>query len=197
MSPQSDNWPQSPALDRGAYDCLSTPGSLVLTSRPDSASGLVWVKSFEVAGKDAIMVDYMLKNVSPVQRKVAVWDVMRVPGGTTRFAYADTVAGCGSAFSSAVLSGGHAVCCHDSVTEKQKLFVHGSGGCMTHDWGGLRLTKRFPETPLADLPPHQGELEIFRAPGGSYSELETHGAYRTLAPGDSMHYRQEWHLALI
>jgi hypothetical protein len=44
------------------------------------------------------------------------------------------------------------------------------------------------------LAPQQGEIEIYANEDKAYIELENHGIYRLLQPGESLHYSVTWHL---
>ena len=56
------------------------------------------------------------------------------------------------------------------------------------------FVKCFPDIRPDEVPPGQGEVEIFVAPKGRYLELENHGKYVELQPGESLMYRQKWFL---
>ena len=76
----------------------------------------------------------------------------------------------------------------------QKLFSTAYGGWMAHYYRGLLFVKCFPDIRPDEVPPGQGEVEIFVAPKGRYLELENHGKYVELQPGESLMYRQKWFL---
>ena len=197
VSPQRDHWPAYELLDRGKYHPESDGLKLKAVSAPDSVAGLRFIKEFGVADDNTeILLDYTIENITDSVRHVAVWDVVRVPGGITEFLCADTVPGCNSRFTGAGIANGRAVCNHDTAPEAhgQKLFAYGSDGSFEHRYNGLIFTKRFPTTSFEKLPPLQGEVEVFRASGGRYSELETHGEYRALAPGETISYSQRYSL---
>lgn len=85
--------------------------------------------------------------------------------------------------------------CPDGTNERgQKLFSTAYGGWMAHYYRGLLFVKCFPDIRPDEAPPGQGEVEIFVAPKGRYLELENHGKYVELQPGESLMYRQKWFL---
>ena len=59
---------------------------------------------------------------------------------------------------------------------------------------GLLFVKTFPDTNISELAPGQGEVEIFAQKDGLYIELENHGPYTTLKPGEHLTYREKWFL---
>lgn len=58
--------------------------------------------------------------------------------------------------------------------------------------------KKAPIVPIGELHPEQSFVEVYRGaapqPGDDILELEMHGAYETLAPGQSMSFEETWEL---
>ena len=63
--------------------------------------------------------------------------------------------------------------------------------------GDLLFVKNFPNTKVSELPPGQGEVEIFAQEGGLYIELENHGPYTNLKPGEYLTYMEKWYLRKV
>ena len=76
----------------------------------------------------------------------------------------------------------------------QKLFSTARGGWLAHVYQGLLFVKQFEDISPRQLAPQQGEIEIYANEDKAYIELENHGIYRLLRPGESLHYSVTWHL---
>ena len=77
------------------------------------------------------------------------------------------------------------------------MFATTSEGWLAHLNGNLLLIKTFPKVEVDELPPLQGEVEIFLAPNSLYIELENHGKYTLLKAGGSVSYQQKWYLEQV
>lgn len=199
-SPQRDYWPPSPTLDNGHYQVETLDNGIRLTSEKDTLTGLRFTKEFALTPDTTIHVRYTIENVCREVKCVAAWDVMRVHGGVTFFPFKDMDLE-GLASDLAHTSTENGILWYDYVQEPlsrgQKLFATTQSGWLAHYHKGLLLVKHFPLIDKEDLPPLQGEVEIFVAPNGSYVELENHGRYTELHPGQSIHYQEEWELVAI
>ena len=75
-----------------------------------------------------------------------------------------------------------------------KAFVRPAAGLIAFFHGRHLLVLRAETVPVEDLHPEQAFVEIYRGAGATPEhdilELEMHGAYRTLAPGESMTFVQ-------
>ena len=81
-SPQSEwNWPPVAEYDRLEYQVEQTPTSLVMEGKTSERFGYSIRKKFEADPSDeAIVVTYSIVNRSGETRKVAPWEITRVPG---------------------------------------------------------------------------------------------------------------------
>ena len=81
-SPQSEwNWPPVAEYDRLEYQVEQTPTSLVMEGKSSERFGYSIRKKFEADPSDeAIVVTYSIVNRSGETRKVAPWEITRVPG---------------------------------------------------------------------------------------------------------------------
>lgn len=195
LSPQSDYWPQYRCVDELPYKAEIDGQILRLVSSPDSISGISVTKEFSLSEKDSsILVDYSVRNVSRQPKRFAPWDVVRVHGGLSFFPLGEA-----DQTNKSDVTGGYEdkgmmwVPCPDGTNERgQKLYSTAYGGWMAHYYKGLLFVKCFPDIRPDEVPPGQGEVEIFVAPKGRYLELENHGKYTELQPGESLIYRQKW-----
>lgn len=195
LSPQSDYWPQYKCVDELPYKAEIDGQLLRLVSSPDSISGVSIIKEFSVSEKDSsILIDYSVRNVSRQPKRFAPWDVVRVHGGLSFFPVGEA-----DQMNKSDVTGGYEdkgmmwVSYPDGTNERgQKLYSTAYGGWMAHYYKGFLFVKCFPDIRPDEVPPGQGEVEIFVAPRGRYLELENHGKYTELQPGESLIYRQKW-----
>lgn len=197
ISPQSVYWPQYLCIDELPYQAEVGGQTLRLVSAPDSISGVSITKEFSVSERDSsIFISYSVRNVSRQLKRLAPWDVVRVHGGLSFFPVGET-----DRMNKSDVTGGSEnkgmmwVPCPDGANERgQKLYSTAYGGWMAHYYKGLLFVKCFPDITPGEVPPGQGEAEIFVAPKGRYLELESHGRYTELPPGESLIYQQKWFL---
>lgn len=197
VSPQCDHWPVHPVLDRMPYRVTKNTDTLCLESEPDTIWGVRFIKRFFVSECDsAFCLCYTVENCSSAPKRIAVWDVARVHGGTGFFEKKDDIPDCPTSLRHLSEQYG-CIWYHyspDSLKRGEKLFATTRSGWLAYRSGSLLFVKTFPLVDRDDLPPMQGEAEIFVAPSGAYVELENHSAYILLPPGGRLHYPQKWFL---
>ena len=200
-SPQSDwGWPPYAVLDTEPYQASFDGEILILKSKPDVASGYRFEKRFSVSPIDsAVNIDYTICNISKQKKQVAAWDVCRTTGGLSFFPVGEDTQLPASSLKGISVENG--ILWYnfnkDSLPEAQKLFATAREGWLAHVKDGLLFVKKFPDTKTTELAPEQGEVEIFAQQAGLYIELENHGSYTTLAPGESLTYHEKWYLKEI
>ena len=86
-SPQSEwNWPPVPEYDTKPFNADIVDDKLVLTGEKSVRFGYRVRKMFVVDKKDnAIVITYTISNESGETRKVAPWEISRVPNGGILF----------------------------------------------------------------------------------------------------------------
>lgn len=197
-SPQcSWGWPPYPVLDTKAYQVAIEGNILTLDSRSDPASGYRFRKEFSLCPADSsILIEYSIYNRSDQEKKVAAWDVCRTNGGFSFFPVGEKANLPVSTLRGVTQQDGILWYrfCKDSLPEAQKLFSTACEGWLAHLVDGLLFIKKFPDTELSELSPEQGEVEIFAQKNGLYIELENHGTYTTLKPGEHLTYKETWFL---
>lgn len=197
-SPQKDwGWPPYPVLDIEPYETKILRDTLFLESQNDTLSGYSFRKKFYISTSDtSLVIDYYIYNCSKEIKKVAAWDVCRTKGGISFFPIGE----CGILDNSNLEGVSKCEnilvyrCDSTLLNSPQKLFSSATNGWLAHVVGGLLFVERFPDISVEDLPPGQGEVEIFVQEDGLYIELENHGAYTTLKPGEHLSYHQKWFL---
>lgn len=200
-SPQSDwGWPPYDVLDNQEYEVEHKDGLLKMTSKPDYKSGFQMIKIWKVLDKQKIQIDYQIKNISGNPKSIAAWDVSRVPcGGLAFFPDGEMGNVPESKLKVSLKQSGINWISIDKKPkdEHQKLFSTAKEGWLAYALNGLLLVKQFPDTKPENYSPHQGEVEIYVNKEKLYLELENHGSYQLLQPGESLNYKQIWFLIPI
>jgi hypothetical protein len=195
-SPQSDwGWPPYDVLDNREYQVNQVGDSLVMISQPDSVSGFQFEKRWHVLGKRGIRIEYLIRRISKNEKAVGPWEVTRVPcGGIVFFPYGAEGKVPESSLKLCQHQGGINWLYIDKkpVSENQKLFSSAKEGWLAYALDGFLFVKIFPDITPASYSPEQGEVEIYVNKNKVYTELENHGAYRMLEPGETLVYAETW-----
>jgi hypothetical protein len=83
------------------------------------------------------------------------------------------------------------------IIKHQKLFATAGQGWLGYAVNNVLFIKQFPDTKPEDYSPKQGEIELYANKEKSYAELENHGRYSILQPGQSISYVVNWYLLPI
>ncbi|WP_341678353.1 DUF4380 domain-containing protein [Niveibacterium sp. SC-1] len=200
-SPQSAwGWPPRASLDSEPYVATELGGALLLESARDE-SGLRFSKRFALnAALGALEIEFRIANEGLDALSCGPWEITRVPGGLSFFPHATHANLPASALEPVQYAGG--ICWYEFdptlLAQGKKLFSGASEPWLAHlSRDGLLFVKVFPAVPATQVPPGQGEVEIWGQDGAIYIELETHGAYRRLAPGESFSYPVRWFLEQV
>ena len=197
-APQSDwGWPPFDVLDNQEYQVKQKKNYLKMTSKPDPKSGFQMIKTWKVIGDQKIQIEYQIKNISGKPKSVGAWDVTRVPCGGMAF-FPDGGAGKvpESSLKADLRQNGIDWISIDKkpISDHQKLFSTAKEGWLAYALNGLLFIKQFPDTKPENYSPEQGEVEIYINKEKSYTELENHGVYQLLKPGESLNYKENWFL---
>ena len=199
LSPQEWHWPPYPVLDEWPYRAVLQDDKLKLYSPSDSVKGIEVTKEFSFSDDKAVLITCSLKNISTEMKRLALWDVTRVPGGITFFPVGEPDKANRSFIPNAYEQDG--IVWYEieiePVTDSQKLFSTAKGGWLAHYRNGVLMVKCFPDILPSQLPPGHGEVEVFVAPHGKYVELENHGEYVALKPGEQLQYKEKWLLLAV
>lgn len=202
-SPQSDwNWPPNPIFDAMPYEATLAGTELRFNSLPDEKSGMQIGKYFRISAIDSgFIITYMIKNISKSDKVVAPWEVTRkLAGGLSFFpAGPDSAIMKKSTLPGVTVKDGIVWFEYDpaKIVADSKLFALASEGWLANVKDSVLFLKTFTDIPDSQLPPGQGEIEIFANGAKQYIELENHGEYTTLFPGDSLTYKMKWILKTI
>jgi len=200
-SPQSDwGWPPYRVLDAVEYRVEKLGDTLKMTSEPDVISGLQFEKKFIVTGNHFIRIEYLIRNVGEQAKKVAPWEVTRVPcGGMAFFPWGGKATIPASTLKTNLSKGNVNWVSIDKTTipNHQKLFATAREGWLAYAFNNLLLIKQFPDTKPANYSPNQAEVEIYTNKDKLYAELENHGMFTLLQPGQALSYVVNWQLQAI
>ena len=69
----------------------------------------------------------------------------------------------------------------------------GGGGYLAYVLGDRLLVKQFDDQPQRAAAPGEAEIELYVNPDHSYVEVETQGAYKSIAPGETITWKINWY----
>ena len=194
-SPQKEwNWPPVFELDKGVYEVTEKDGHLVMTSPVSEKLKYRVRKDFSTDQKDgAIVITYSIINESGEERKVAPWEITRVPNaGVISFdAPVESIWPAGLM----TFKAKNGMACYeaDEAAENRKVNADGKGW-LSYENNGLVLTKKFADLTPEQPAPGEAEIQVYVNRGKTYIEIESQGAYTTLAPGKSLDWTVRWYL---
>lgn len=195
-SPQSEwNWPPVPEYDTKPFVAEVTGDKLVLTGEKSARFGYRVRKEFVADAKDnAIVITYTIVNESGEIRKVAPWEISRVPNGGIIFFDAKEVAPANNMvslpFEYKLKAAWYAL---DEHRANRKINADGKGWLAFCD-KGLLLVKKFPDLKPTEPAPAEAEIQIYVNSGKTFVEIEEQGAYTTLQPGEELDWTVRWYL---
>ena len=194
-SPQKEwNWPPVPEFDRQPYT-VENGDKFVMTSQLSERLKYRVSKTFVPNKKDqSIAITYTIKNESDETRKVAPWEITRVPNDGIIFFDAPVDAITPAGLMNFQAANGLSWFQADEAQQNRKINADGKGW-LAYLNDGLLLVKKF-EDLSADAPaPGEAEIQVYVNRGKTYIELESQGAYVTLAPGERLTWTVKWMLA--
>ena len=199
-SPQKEwNWPPVPEFDKMAYSIVSHDTKrLVIKSPTSERLGFSIGKDFTTDESDgAFIVTYSIKNESGEARRVAPWEITRVPNadGLIFFeAVNDSVWPAGLMNFDAA----HGAVWYKTDEAMQNRKVNADGkGWLAYYADGLLLVKRFQDLQPNEPAPGEAEVQVYVNRGKSYIELESQGTYTQLEPGAQLNWTVRWYLKAV
>ena len=194
-SPQKEwNWPPVPEFDKQAYTVKQRDSHLVITSPVSQRLGMSVGKDFSVDPKDyAFVITYSIKNEGSEPRRVAPWEITRVPNnnGLIFFNAVDSIWPAGlMTFETAHNAAWYKT---DEAPQNRKVNADGRGW-LAYCADGLLLVKKFQDLKADEPAPGEAEIQVYVNRGKSYIELESQGAYTLLQPGEELKWTVRWYL---
>ncbi|MBR3454024.1 MAG: hypothetical protein IKH26_01745 [Bacteroidaceae bacterium] len=195
-SPQKEwNWPPVPEYDKMSYSVEQREGQLVMTSGVSDRLKYRIEKAFSVDdASHAFVITYSIINESDEERKVAPWEITRVPNGGLFFFDAPVGEITPSGLMDFRSVEGVAWYEADEANMNRKINADGKGW-LAYASNGLLLVKQFEDLDSSQPAPGEAEIQVYVNRGKSYIELESQGAYSTLQPGERLSWTVRWMLA--
>ena len=199
-SPQSDwEWPPPEEIDNDNYkvEVNEEQPCITLTSQVAKSLDVQVIKRFKpVLDRQAIALEYEIRNSGSTPRRFAPWEISRVlPGGLTFYPTGDGNITYGPCEPLPTSTQNGITWFHhtkEHVTGQHKLFADGKQGWIAHVSGNLIFIKTFEDTTPDVAAPGEGEIEIYATP--EYEEVEQQGAFSEIAPGQSTIWTVNWYL---
>lgn len=195
-SPQQEwNWPPVAEYDKLPYTVEQTHTSLVMIGQVSKKHQYRVRKEFKVDAEDnAMVITYFIINESDETRRVAPWEITRVPNEGLIFfdAAPEAITPDGLI----PFTQGHGVSWYqtDVHSDNRKINADGKGWLAYAAGSGLLLVKKFPDLEVSQPAPAEAEIQVYVNSGKTYIELESQGAYTELKPGESLSYTVRWYL---
>ena len=189
-APQKEwNWPPVQEFDKQAYTIQKKEDDrLVITSPVSQRLGLSVGKDFQIDTKDgAFVITYSIKNEGKEPRRVAPWEISRVPNadGQIFFEAVDSIWPAG--LMTFEKTNGASWYKTDEAQQNRKVNAD-ARGWLAYAADGLLLVKRFQDLKNNEPAPGEAEVQVYVNRGKSYIELESQGAYTLLQPGESLQW---------
>lgn len=195
-SPQSEwNWPPVPEYDTKPFNAEVAGDKLILTGEKSKRFGYRVRKELTTDKKDnAIIITYTIINESGETRKVAPWEISRVPNGGILFFDAKEVTPANNMETMPfVYEKKAAWYTLDESRKNRKINADGKGWLAFCD-KGLLFVKKFPDLKPAEPAPAEAEIQIYVNTGKTFVEIEEQGAYTTLNAGEELSWTVRWYL---
>ena len=194
-SPQVEwNWPPVPEYDSMPYTVDNQEGTLCLTGPVSEKFGYRIRKEFAADLSDgAIVVTYSIVNESGAEKKVAPWEITRVPNGGVIFFDGEPEAVTPAGLMPVRGADGAAWIDVDVANENRKVNADGKGWFAFCD-NGLVLLKRFQDLEVSEPAPGEAEIQVYINGRKTFVELECQGPYTVLQPGEALKWSVRWYL---
>ena len=199
-SPQKEwNWPPVPEYDKNPYTVVEqSDNKLVIKSQVSERLKYQIGKTFTTDAKSgAYVITYTIKNEADETRKVAPWEITRVTNADgIIFFYAPLEGITPAGLMNFTAANGAVWYKTDEAPQNRKINADGHGW-LAYCNNGLLLIKRFEDLKAEAPAPGEAEIQVYVNRGKSYIELESQGAYATLAPGQELSWTVRWYLVPV
>lgn len=197
-SPQKEwNWPPVPEYDKQPYTVEESGAVLKITSQVSEKLKFQIGKEFAFNRKgNAFVVTYTITNKDSKERKVAPWEITRVPNEGFIFFDAKSEEITPANLIPFKPEFGAVWYATDATNENRKINADGKGW-LAYCNNGLMMVKKFADLDKSQPAPGEAEIQVYVNRGKTYIELESQGAYRTLQPGESLTWTVNWMLVPV
>lgn len=204
-------WPPDPWLIFAANEVLeATPQKMVLQSPHSPISGVQMRKTYSLDKPDGVRLDVEAKNIRAENVAWDLWFNTRVEQNTVVYVPVAFSSDIREEYFTKDDAEPYQFLAEDKMLvldlprfasnekiARGKLFIQPSEGWMAAFRDGQIFIIRFPVQPLKNIHPEQGQVELYydyhpdKKVAGMI-EMELHGMYRTLAPGETMAASEHW-----
>ena len=196
-SPQKEwYWPPVPEYDKKPYEVNQNGDVLTMTSSVSEKLKYRIRKQFAIDEKDqAFVITYSIINESDETRKVAPWEITRVPNEKSLifFEAVDSIWPAG--LMNFETTNGASWYQPDEANENRKVNADGKGWlAYCNDEKKLLMVKQFQDLDASQPAPNEAEIQVYVNRGKTYIELESQGAYTTLKPKEELSWTVRWYL---
>jgi hypothetical protein len=195
-SPQKEwNWPPVEEYDTKEFTA-KIDGNKLLMDGQTSQFGYSIHKQFTADKKrKAIEIKYSIVNESDETRKVAPWEISRVPNDGMIFFESDAVEAANNMTALPFeFKYGGAWYVMDESEEFRKINSDGTGWLGYLNSKGLLFVKKFKDLKKSEPAPAEAEIQVYANMGKTFIEVEEQGAYVTVEPKGSVTYTTRWYL---
>ncbi len=203
-SPQTVwDWPPPEILDSKPYKAKIKKEKLILTSNVDTVLGLQFQKEISIGEKTkSVKIEYSIKNTSLENKKVAAWEITRMPKGGLAFFPKGLIEPKVKRFDPIPYEEKDNILWYkNDETEKMtnhKLSVaDGSEGWLAYTVGNLLFIKKFEDVLPKDQAPDEGEIPLYVHPELPYVEIEAQGPHEIIKPNDKLKWKMKWYVLEI
>lgn len=212
---QGWSWPPIAEIDTAAYTAMEDGMSFVAVGqkvpsadRPESLRDLSVTKKFTPDfAKNAIVIDYTIKNEGTSQKQLAPWEITRVAGGGLTFFVADaapfaqTGEGEKPLTTTTSSEGAYWFDYPAGAQPETKLLANGKGWVAHVTPNNVILIKTFADITDAQVAPGESEIELYTNNAAStaagYVEVENQGAYTMIPAGGMSTWTVRWYLRTL
>lgn len=194
-SPQKEwNWPPVREHDIMQYDVEKSNGKIIMTSQLSQKIPLRIRKQFAVdKEEECFVITYSIINEGNDERKVAPWEITRVPAEGIIFFDAPMSSITPAGLMNFIDEDGLKYYAIDQSEKQRKINADGKGW-LGYRNNGLLFMKYFDDLDASQAAPDEAEIQVYVHNGKVYVELEAQGAYTTLKPGERLDWTVKWKL---
>ncbi len=205
-SPQKAwNWPPPPEIAQNAYAASQSGTIVTMESQTSTQWGLKAQKRFWASSaNDVVTIEYTLTNTSAAPTSWGPWEVSRVnPTGLTFFPEGTTIPAKPASYGGLLAlqsAGGVAWLDYKPALYTSGNYIvarDGLEGWSAHAEAGVVFIKALPDIAPAQIPPEEGEIQLWTDSTHTALEMENEGAYVSLGAGKSLVWTVHWYLRSI
>lgn len=205
-------WPADPYLILAKHEVLErTPHKIALQSPESLVSGVQMLKTYSLLERpDSVQLDVAAKNIRKENVSWDLWFNTRVEQNTKVYVPVALKSDIRAEYFTDDKTEAFSYSAEEEILildlpklpakdkpARAKLFIQPSEGWMAAFRGDQAFIIRFPLQPLKNIHTEHGQVELYYEyhpdnPVAGLIEMELHGIYRTLAPGETMTAHEQW-----